>query len=86
MRIYNGMLTDCVVVNGKEYTINTYIANGYHYWCQPWVSWIIYDGTVLHETKITKHTLEAAEATHRYVVEHAEEILKEREKRNGLDY
>lgn len=82
-RIDNGVIQDDIVIDGEEYTINTYIEGEYHLWGTAWVTWLIRFGEILHETKITEHTLEAAEATHKYVVEHAEEILREREMKDG---
>ena len=84
--IDNGVIQDDVIVDAENYTVNTYIEGKRPRWSKPWVTWLVYCGQIVHETKITEHTLEAAEATHKYVVEHTEEILKEREKSNGVDF
>lgn len=83
--IHNGVLQDCVVVNGIQHTVNTYIPSQYAYWFEPWIIYIDRNHYTIHKIKVEEHTLEAAERAHKYVIEHIEEILRERTNTNEED-
>ena len=77
--IHNSVLEDHVMINGTKYQIITYIENSYCYCPCPWVTWILCGDSMIYQTRITKKTLEAAERTHKYTLEHVEELIRESE-------
>ena len=81
--IHNAVLQDIVVINGEEYYVDTYIDTAHCNWPSSWCTWVSQGASIMHKTNISEHTLEAAERHHKYIVEHAEEILREREMKDG---
>lgn len=83
MKIDNNAMQSFVKVDGQDYRVCTYIGNRHACWVVPWVTWIIRwnecYGTKIYEKRIEKHTLEAAEESHKWALGHAEEIIRERE-------
>lgn len=77
-QIHNGVLQDIVVVDDEEYDVDTYIDTEYCTWPSSWCTWICNRGRIMHKTNISEHTLEAAERHHKYIIEHLEELLRER--------
>lgn len=79
LKIYNGVLQDCVVINEAEYIVSTYIPSQYYRWMEPWMIYIDnHYRCTIHKIKIEEHTLDAAEQMHKYVIEHLADILRER--------
>ena len=85
-RINNNVLQDALVIDGLEYVVNTYIEGEQRIWGTPWVVWLTYNGVIMYQQRITERTLEAAEANHKYVLEHAEALLRESEANNGPNF
>ena len=83
MKLNNNAMQSFAQVDGQDYIVCTYIGNRYACWGVPWVTWIMRwnecYGVKIYEERIKKHTLEGAEESHKWVLGHAEEIIRERE-------